>query len=189
MNIQQIAETIQFPLNRWAGNCYYVATAIVKAKIYEGRAVYGHYHGFIHPKSIFGGRPFTHHGWIVGKTQLVDPTRWCFECVRPYIYTGPKDDENYDAGSNRLKKMLLKPAPPFDPKHKTYKVASHLQPFVATMLGDDRAEISVAQLLWLGCLPLDMLGEMTEPLYRWIAEDCEYPAAIPFDNRLEVLGK
>jgi hypothetical protein len=187
MNIQQIAKEIKIPLNKWPGNCYAIAVAMVKAELVKGKAVYGHYHGKIHPNSIFGGRPFTHHGWIECETHLVDPTRWAFECVPPYIYTGSKDDEDYDKGSNRLRKMLMRPAPNFNPKQNKFTLPSHLQPFATTMLGDDRIEICFVQLMWLASLPLDMLEDMAEPLFRWIVDEIKLPGVIPFDNRIEVM--
>lgn len=189
-DIQKVAKVIDLPIEQWAGNCYSVACAIVKAKIVRGKARYGIYGGYISKDSIFAGREIVHHGWVERHTTLVDPTRWVFECAEPYIYVGPKDNPDYDFGSNRLRKMMLKPPPKFDSKKNHWKVPKHLQPFVHLMLGEQSFGNVVCawQMMWLASLPLDMLEDKAEALYRWIIDDVKVPSFIPVDNRDFVLG-
>lgn len=187
----EVAKRIKWPLKTWPGNCYGVACAMLKAGIVRGRPTYGHYHGFISPLSIpFGHRSggFTHHGWITRKTTIVDPTRWVFEACDPYIYIGPKDDEDYDMGGNRVRHMIMRPPPEFSTQYKSYTVPGHLLPFAKMMLKYDSDVICGPQVMWLANLPLDMLGDMAKPVFEWIANDVGIPGFIPMDNRLYILG-
>ncbi|CAE7860163.1 unnamed protein product [Symbiodinium microadriaticum] len=159
---------------RWPGNCHAIACMMLKSGIVRGRATYGHYHGFISELSEpFGSRAggFTHHGWITRKKTIVDPTRWVFEACDPYIYVGPKDDEDYDMGGNRVRHMIMKPPPDFDKKYNSWTVPRHLLPFTQMMLNFESDVICAPQVMWLANLPLDMLGDMAEPVFKWIAEE------------------
>lgn len=81
----------------WVARCYEISCAIVKAGLVDGDAVYGHWIGPVSPKSHFArarGLPFVPHGWILLKDgRVLDPTRWVFENVEPYLYVGaPPND-------------------------------------------------------------------------------------------------
>lgn len=80
----------------WAGRCYEIASRIVKAGLVDGEAVYGHWIGRVHPRSYFGKRanlPFVAHGWVLLKDgRVLDPTRWAFEAVEPYLFVGEPPD-------------------------------------------------------------------------------------------------
>ena len=192
LNPETVARAIGVPVERWPGNCHGIALAMLKAKVVTGKDRYGHYHGFIHPDSErFGGRQFTHHGWIERRTTIVDPTRWVFECVEPYIYVGPKDDEDYDFGGNRVKEMYMRPAPPFDPTSgngSTWELPDDIEQFAKFILGHDDKIVSAGQVMWLANLPLNMLGEFAQPVYEFIVDDVGLPGMIPMDNRREILG-
>jgi len=192
----QIAKIIGSPVNKWPGNCHRIASLFLTHKICEGRLCYGLYHGRISPKSIFGGRPFTHHGWIENNL-IVDPTRWAFECVKPYVYIGVNNGE-YDFGGNDLKKKLRRPCPPFNPKDKVFDY-SVLRPEIQHMLslffvinfshpvksaGRINTIISLHQLGWLANLPPDMfyVEDSAKEIYLWIAY-MGWKAFIPIDNR------
>jgi len=190
LTAQQVAKAIKIPVKKWPGRCHEIACAMLKAGLVEGKDRYGHYFGPIADDcEKFGGRAFTHHGWIESGDKIIDPTRWVFENVDPYIYIGPKDDPDYDFGGNRLRKMMMKPCPPFDKAHKVYKLPDHLKAYCQLMIGTDRDEVSGAQAMWLANLPLDILDDRAEPLFRWIAEGVGLPGLIPMDNRMEILGK
>ena len=187
---KEVAKRIRWPLKTWPGNCYGVACAMLEAGLVRGRATYGHYHGFISDLSErFAGRAFTQHGWITRKSTIVDPTRWVFEACDPYIYVGPKDDEDYDMGGNRVRLMHMRPPPPFSTDYKSYIVPRHLLPFAQMMLGTTSDTICGPQVMWLANLPLDMLGDMAKPVFEWIVNDVKIPGFIPMDNRLYILGK
>lgn len=90
ITVAEVEKAIKLPAKKWAGQCYGVATEMVKKGVVDGRAVYGIWWGLIHPKSLFAGRAWTHHGWIVlYDHSVIDPTRWVFEHAKPYIYHGP----------------------------------------------------------------------------------------------------
>ena len=187
----QIAQLIGIPVDKWPGNCYGIAQAVIESGfIRDGKLRYGHWHGFIHPESPgFGGRQFTHHAWIQAGDRIVDPTRWVFENVDPYIYKGPADDDDYDFGGNRLRKSMMKPIPDFDDSKQCYDLPESVKPFVQMMAGSQRDEVSINQVMWFANLPLDMLQDKAECVYKWISNDVGFPGFIPLDNRLDVLGE
>lgn len=191
MTPEQIAKKIDWPLEKWPGNCFGIATQMVKAGIVDGKAVYGHYHGFISDDcEMFAHRQFTHHGWIINGDTLIDPTRWVFENVEPYIYEGPVDDEDYDFGGNRVRAMFLRPPPEFDTEHKTYPLPpGEIRAFAQLMLGTEKEIATGPQVMWLANLPLDMLEDMAESVFKWIADDVGIPGFIPYDNRMFILGR
>lgn len=192
LNPEAVASAIGIPVDRWPGNCHGIALAMLKAKIVTGTDRYGHYHGFIHPDcERFGGRAFTHHGWIEDGDVLIDPTRWVFECAEPYIYIGPANDPDYDFGGNRVKRMYMKPAPPFDPNvgNGTWELPEPIERWAKFMLGHDSKTVSAGQVIWLANLPLDMLGDFARPVYEFVCNDVGLPGMIPMDNRREIIGE
>lgn len=80
----------------WVARCYEVSCAIVSAKLVDGVAVYGHWLGDVAPGSHFANRAralFVPHGWILlDDSRVLDPTRWVFENVEPYLYVGEPPD-------------------------------------------------------------------------------------------------
>lgn len=101
IDIHEAAKKIGLPVEQWPGKCFQVATAFVNHGIVQGHAVYGHWRGKIDPHApVFGeraGHRFVHHGWILQDDgTVVDPTRWVFENVEPYIFVGQDDDDGLD---------------------------------------------------------------------------------------------
>lgn len=81
----------------WVARCYEISFRIVKAGLVDGEAVYGHWTGPLAKGSYFDrlrrGIPFIPHGWIQLKDgRVLDPTRWVFEDVAPYLYVGEPPD-------------------------------------------------------------------------------------------------
>jgi len=188
MDPQIVAEQIGICVNDWPGNCFHIASQMVKHNVVKGKAVYGHYHGFIDPNSIFGSRSFTHHGWVVTDNNIIDPTRWVFEGINPYIYIGPKDDDTYDMGGNRVRKMFMVSAPAFVKEQTGYEIPEDLKEFARVMLDYSGSVVCAQQVCWLASLPLDMLGDNAEKLYRWVVDDLKMSGFIPIDNRNVILG-
>ncbi|TAL42437.1 MAG: hypothetical protein EPN91_08640 [Salinibacterium sp.] len=91
---QEAAKRIQWPLSTWPGNCFGVASKLVKDKVIKGTAVYGHWLGPVaRTCKMFYGKPIINHGWILQKDgTVVDPTRYVFEGVQPYIWEGKQSD-------------------------------------------------------------------------------------------------
>ncbi len=188
---EDIAEMIGIPVESWPGNCYAIATQMVATDIIEGRAVHGHWLGDVAPDSMFYRR-FTDagivpHGWIedfsVG--MIVDPTRWVFEAVEPYIFEG--DDEFYDEGGDELRSMMEGQAPLWTPddEHERYSLQG-LPESIIVALGRP-PDVTTAQTFWLANLSRVSLGEDIEAVYHWLIEH-DREALIPIDNRRKILG-
>ncbi len=82
---------------KWGGRCFEVASRIVEAGLVDGVAVYGHWVGDVHPESMFARKsvrlPFVQHGWVqLADGRVLDPTRWEFEHVAPYLFVGEEPD-------------------------------------------------------------------------------------------------
>jgi hypothetical protein len=201
LTVEQVERAIDMKTSCWAGQCYGVAQALVNARILPGRAraVYGHYRGTIDPKSMFGshqGHGFCRHGWILiddapGQLRriLLDPTRWVFESVDPYLYWADvlAGHDDYDEGGNVLRHALRRPAPRFDSKKPAgLKLPRRTLAFVEEQLGDQRG-ICRARALWLANLTPSELGEHAKPLFRALIA-ANHGSYIPIDNRRAVLG-
>lgn len=212
LTVSRIAQCLKWPAYAWETHCYEVACEIVKAKLVVGRAVYGHYTGPV-TKSIHWNpqRPFQRHGWIVvpidsltaidapdGVTSAVlDPTRWSFEHVRPYLWCG-LPGEQYDEGGNGWVRACLRPPPARPEKNeKTFAlcltkkagtvVASLLEERVVINV-DPRVgkrvmtlELSLEQLCWIANLPYEYLGPHNQQVYKAL-HDMGKKALIPIDN-------
>jgi hypothetical protein len=194
----EAAEAIGLPLEAWSGQCYGVAVALVESGLVDGCAVYGHWLGPVAEGSHFdtGFRPFQRHGWIVLEDgSVVDPTRWAFEGVDPYIYHGPAD--HYDEGGNAFRSALRGPPPPLDLfEDEVITVGQHQLPtsawnWLEKRLGlesnyaDEGYEpgmVSKAQLIWLAHLdPREMGGHA--PAVIEMLDDLGMGALVPIDNR------
>lgn len=89
LTVKRVEKVIGQRASKWKGNCYGIAGALVAKKLVEGVAVYGLYHGHIAKTSMFAGQPFARHGWVLAPDgTVIDPTRWVFEDVEPYIFEG-----------------------------------------------------------------------------------------------------
>jgi hypothetical protein len=188
--VAQIVKKTGHPVDSWRGNCHAVACDLVEEGLVKGTAVYGHFFGYISPDSPeFGGRPMAHHGWVrTPDGKIVDPTRWVFENVEPYVWVGDANDEDYDEGSNRLRAALLKPAPEFDDSQRVHLVPGHFSHIVTALFGTPHTVLSLNQIHWLANVSPDTLGNHTADIYEWIRDEVELPGFIPIDNRRRYLG-
>lgn len=96
--VAEVEQTIGIPAQDWKGRCYEIASLLVKHKLVDGVAVYGHWLGA--PGSYFRAKRslgFVQHGWVkCEEGEVVDPTRWVFEDKDPYIYVGESPDSFSD---------------------------------------------------------------------------------------------
>lgn len=181
----------------WPGACYAVAVALhrhlqVSGAAPEARAVYGHWRGFIAPSSMFANVAhvgFARHGWIdLGDGTVLDPTRWVFEDVQPYIFEGPSDA--YDEGGNDVRARMLRPFPaatgPTARLLLSADAAAHLGNLtgLAVHPGGDRVglDVDVHQCHWVATVPLAMLAEHAGAIYSALIA-AGNGAFIPVDNR------
>ena len=195
--MENCAEMIGVPLDQWPGNCYAIACGLVKHNLIAGEPVYGAYWGMINPTSRFANRiqcGFCHHGWIqnVEDGEIVDPTRWVFLDCKPFMHSTSLDDADYDAGSNRVREMFLRPPPEFDPTQETkFSIPTELRPLLKNVLGDEYEagdRVCLAQAQWVASLPTHFLGEQVKDVYEWVAGH-GWKALIPIDNQYAVLGQ
>ena len=145
MNIQKVEKAINIFINRWDGNCYGIACEIVKSGLVKGRAVYGHYYGFVAKGEKWNTkRLFQRHGWIVSELgQIIDPTRWSFEGNEPYIAIFESNSEfikDYDEGGNRLRESMTRPPPAFSSEDKIIhlEVDENIKEFIEGLLANQK---------------------------------------------------
>lgn len=121
LDAEQCEKVIGVPLDRWPGQCTLVAHLFLTRKLApKGMVeVYGMWHGVIAQGSPFAGRPMARHGWLrtpvtSGQDRsavvVIDPTRWVFEGVKPYVYQGVEGAE-YDEGMMALRSLGRGPPP------------------------------------------------------------------------------
>jgi hypothetical protein len=108
----------------WKGACSKVADALQdEMEPGEVAMIRGHWIGPVADGSLFARKPVSGHTWLQMKDgTIVDPTRWVFENVEPYIFVG-SDDENYDEGGQRLReavRVMRGSAPRWDKAHVQY---------------------------------------------------------------------
>jgi hypothetical protein len=188
-----VAKKLCWPVEKWPGNCYAVALAMLDKKIVKGEPRYGHWLGPVEPGTMFYGRGrVVRHGWIdAGGALVVDPTRWVFQGVAPYIYYAPDFDGWYDAGGNVLQEELFgdRPVPSSARTGRWYESPPELSQHLQALMGSAScSNVTREQLSWLANRPLPRLGAHARPIFRWIIA-LKLGAYIPIDNRMLVLGK
>jgi hypothetical protein len=186
LTIEQIEKATGEDARDWAGFCYAIACAIVEKGLVDGIAVYGHWLGPINEKSNFAhmrNLGFCRHGWVVrGDGTIVDPTRWVFEAVEPYVYEGPSNGL-YDEGWNELRRTMCGYCPDPDQSSKVFELKLSLDAarVVTNLTMRDRGLVDVKQLSWLANVPYDMLMPYTAEIF--LAIEKVAPAFVPIDNR------
>lgn len=184
LDAEKIAARIGVSLGEWPGNCYAIACKMVKSKVVKGRPAYGNYHGPIDPESMFACKTIVRHGWIERSDgMIVDPTRWVFECVEPYVYVGLPSME-YDEGANLLRARFARPAPMFDPNKQVVSIPNgEARELMCGLLGmsEVRSEINTEQAFWLGNMPIQALGDHDKLVYQTLVE-MGLKVFVPIDN-------
>lgn len=187
LDAQTVAQAIDLALESWPGNCFGVASKIVKAGLIPGQAVYGHYLGPVAPGTLFDGRPIIRHGWIRSpEGVLYDPTRFVFEGVAPYICKVPATHSHeYDEGGNMLRMMLTTPVPAHDSSEKQIPVPEDAQALFTHLLQRPYlvTTVTMAEAFWLSGLSVSELHDDAATLYSALIA-MKLKALIPFDNLL-----
>lgn len=184
-----LARAMQFPVTHWPGNCYFVAKAMINHSFVKGRALYGMYHGPIHKDAfIFAGRRFTRHGWVLGEDgNIYDPTRWVFECKKPYIYKCQHPSREYDLGCSQLRELTRRPPPRWSAANKNHSILS-MSPETQEVIHDlvpgskKRSKLTDHQMFWLANAPPYTLGTQAEEIYLWLIKK-DMQSWIPQDYR------
>lgn len=194
--ILEEAERLVGPASKWAGRCYEIACALVKHGLVTGEPLYGHYLGPIAEGSQFGarrGHGFVQHGWVLAPDgKIIDPTRWVFEAVDPYIYMGPNKGL-YDEGGNTVRLALEQPCPgylpPTDPQDFPTIYDVDLSPLSDAAKGHllalmrEPPGVNNRMVFWVANLAPERLGEHLDEVYEFLCNRDDFEVAIPMDNR------
>lgn len=199
-SLAEVEQSIGIPAPQWQGRCYEIAGAIVKAGLVKGRAVYGHYRGPVDGGSIFYAKSalgFVQHGWVVLEDgRVFDPTRWAFECRKPYLFVSPDHKGEYDEGGNRFR--MDTPGPPPSIHDETFgdgtvyleglsdRAWERVSRLLKARDNPDRT-LTTTQAAWLAKVDPKQLGDHAVQVFRCLV-DAKMEAFIPIDNRLAVLG-
>lgn len=198
---EAIAETIDIPLSEWPGACHAIASQMVEhgttLGLPEGSVVTrGHWIGAIHKRSPFVG-PIAQHSWITTPDGMViDPTRYVFEGLNPYVWEGDEgDQDDYDPGSNKVRRAFSgdRPWPKIEPQDNRLvhlELDAHCRDFLravgAGMMSDNY--FSDRQLMWIAHLdPYLSDHKILHRIWREI-DRAGFRAYVPYDNADVILG-
>lgn len=191
ITVAEVERLAGLAASEWGGRCSEIADAMHAAV--GGRNARGHWRGPIASGSHFASRRgvgFVQHSWVtLPDGRIVDPTRWVFEGVEPYIYEGPND--YYDRGGNvyRMEQNGEPPTPSADDRPVMLVMDRAIAEVVADALGDPLAALgalSFAQARWLAHLDPASLDLAARPVFAALI-DAGYGALIPIDNKREVM--
>jgi hypothetical protein len=196
--VADVETAIGLPAALWVDRCHEVSCAMLAASLVVGVERYGHYYGRVSRRYPRYGQPFQRHGWIEQPDgRVVDPTRWVFEKVKPYIYCGSGKD--YDAGGQRMRMGLMQPYPAgprdesSDSPHLTERqrevrrevfqlnVDDTARAHLAELTGGQTSDFNLDQVFWIANLSLHLLGKHAPAIYQALVE-IDQRVAIPTDN-------
>ena len=84
MTPEEIAAVIDFTIDKWRDYCFVVVPRMLRFGLVRG----------IEARGVSPFADATFHFWIrTPDGRVVDPTRWCYEDVTPYIHVGPAGAE------------------------------------------------------------------------------------------------
>lgn len=202
--IEELEDNVGFETDKWHGHCYGVASDLAEM-IKGAKAVYGHWLGAVDEEGYWARhvkRPFIQHGWVVLEDgTILDPTRFSFENVEPYIWIG-ENDGNYDQGGNQWMEMLMitRPFPKhgegwnYDVLHQITlheNILNHMRnlsqyaELFPIPIKSETVTLHSGQLFWFANCPLSWLEPYTKEIYEVIRDSGNYEY-IPIDNRREV---
>lgn len=196
INVKDVEKAIGIPAKEWVSRCHEIATAVVESGLVKGRAVYGIYTGPVTEGHFSPSRPGHRHGWVkLSKGRVLDPTRWVFENVPPYIYCGPGARE-YDEGMQSLKAAFRRPCPTMEECEGDAGFTLTLPPAAAIhlkALADNqgtREEYTYAAprmlMGWLANLSPDELAPHALAFYVALGNK-GLKALVPIDNWMQVM--
>lgn len=198
LTVEHVVKAIHVPVDEWPGNCYAIASMMIAEKVFDNipgmagadlKLRYGHWTGYIARDTIFSSRAIISHGWIEippeslpGGGLIVDPTRWYFEGVTPYIFVGIND--HYDIGGSGLRNALHDIDPPacVEGDGRFRYPASILKATVKSILkcNCDENRMSIDQMFWLGNMDPRTLEPHTKDIYLWLGQIGQ-KASVPID--------
>jgi len=191
--IEPLASCLSLEPTDWINRCHEISTMAVKMGCIAGAPIYGNYYGPVGDNCEIEDwilrsqhRVPIRHGWIRQPGGvIIDPTRWVFEGVGPYvalILPGNAEHKDYDPGAQRLK-IASYPPPPSRDNDKTIELMfdGSLTTWSKTMLQDDQGPpYTFKQIMWMANLPPSIAGIAAAPLYEALA-GAGHRATIPPD--------
>lgn len=188
IDVIKVAEIIGIPVEHWKGQCHLISSLMVEHKLVDGESVYGKYDGSIAPTSMFAGLPTSiRHGWIVTKSEIIDPTRWVFEDAKPYIFSSPLENKDYDQGSqafnNWIRTVSRSTPPAYNPNSRQIATSDEVAIFSAHILGLDEkpTQLCIEQAMWIANTNYNAIGsKMAIKFYDWLVNN-NMGALIPID--------
>ena len=120
----------------------------------------------------------------------MDPTRFAFEMVAPYIYTGEND--HYDRGGNVLRASMIG-EPPDDPDDGSpplpLAVPEETAALIFAMTGwHDLSGLASIQVWWLAHVSPEVYGEEHAAAIFSAIAAAGAKAHVPIDNWIWVMG-
>lgn len=178
-SISDIAKKIALPVKAWRGQCYAVACRIAQEGIVAGYAQYGLWTGPVHTKSIFAKRTIVRHGWIVSGNRIIDPTRFEFEQVKPYIYVG--DNDYYDAAGQNFLGQWGRPIPTFNVNDAeiTLPLSLTVKNYLLDLVG--HPYFTLDTVFYLSNIPVAHLGAHAREFYSAL-DKTGNSAFVPIDS-------
>lgn len=187
LTIEHLEKASGKPADTWHGACTLLAAHACEAV--GGAEVYGMYAGPVSLDGYWGDRPqLNHHGWVqLEDGRILDPTRWSFENVKPYVYISEPSDE-YDEGSDGLRMRLMKPCPDPSGTLPGIEFRAAEKTLIERLTGTHASEVSLGQLVWMANLPYQILEQnlATGVVYTMLIAN-DLSAFIPLDNKLRAI--
>lgn len=164
----------------WHGRC--TTLAHHAAKLVGGHEVYGAYHGPVDACGYWKDRLFQRHGWVLlDDGRILDPTRWSFENVDPYIYVG--DAADYDEGAQDVRKMFRSACPDTHGREIKFSIPHEAAVAIEMLTGMPLEKITFDQIFWVANTPYDELVESGSvgAVYDLLIQN-KLAALVPIDN-------
>ncbi len=191
LRVSHIEKAIGLPASEWHGKCMLISKSVVELDLVTGAAVYGHYLGPVDPSSFWATRSacgFIQHSWVLLRGgRILDPTRFSFENVDPYIHVGQVKPD-YDEGGNIWRASMRKPCPEANGgKPAGMKAGSRIdEELFEHLTNTPFAKMTWAQAHWVANLTHEELDFSLTAIYKTLEEN-EAKALIPHDNWLKAL--
>lgn len=181
LTIEALEIAYKSPARTWHSGCSQLAHVAI-AVMGHGHYAYGHYLGYVDSNGHWNDRIFQRHAWVLlNDKRIVDPTRWSFENVEPYIYVGKMDDD-YDEGGNQMRAAFRGPCPPAgEDRLANFKEVLASAPLFEHLTKTPFEKMTFAQAAWVANTPYDQLSFAVASIYEtFIANDEDI--LIPIDN-------
>ena len=182
LTVEDLEIETHIPSYKWHGKCTLIAHSA--HGFVGGHEVYGKYEGRVDEDGYWGDRRAlpNNHGWVLlDDGRVLDPTRWSFENVEPYIYIG--SDEDYDEGGNRMRSVFQRPCPSAEDGQPlaNLKEVFASAPLFERLTKTPFEKITRDQACWVANLSYDELDLAVASIYETLIAN-KMKVYIPIDN-------